>query len=155
MHNYILKATLILSLFTVISCSNKYDPLVLEPINLSTQGFHKEYTFKNNYQGNYVIGLYVDKPIFPRDKYETNFKLELTIYQDKKRILTKKLFKPEFNFTGWENGKGGMALLVYKVPRDLPLNEPLLCSITVVKSDKVFEKKYGKPKFFVRKMSDK
>ena len=99
--------------------------------------------------------MYVDKPVFHLDEYETNFELELSVYQDGKPILSRKLSKPVFNFNGWEKGKGGMALLVYNAPQDLPLNKRLKCKLKVVKTDQGFIDKYGQPKFFIRKMSDK
>ena len=155
MHNKLLHIALILSLFLVIGCSNKYEPIVLEPINLAAHGVSKEYVFKNKYAGRYDIGLYVDKPVPYREKYESNFELEITLLQDSNALISKKLSKPEFIFYGWEKGKGGIALLVYEVPNDLPLSKTLMCRVTVLKSDLHFEEKYGKPKFFVRKMSDK
>ena len=129
--------------------------MILEPINLATQGISKEYTFKNKYVGRYDIGLYVDSPVPYCKKYESNFELEITFLQDSNAIISKKLSKPKFIFYGWENGKGGMALLVYNVPDDLPLSYTFTCRVTVLKSDRHFEEKYGKPMFFVRKMSDK
>lgn len=136
-------------------CEDKYVPLVLEPFDISIQGLIKKYTFENKYKGKYDIGLYVEKPIFHLDKYETNFRLEITIYNDNEIILSKIVSKGEFNFNGWENGKGGIALIVYSTPIDLPLNLPLKCVVKIIKSDELFENKYGKTYFYIRKMSDK
>ncbi len=145
----------IIFLFLVVGCSSKYDPMILEPIYLSDRGYHNEYVFTNNYPGRYDIGLYVDTPVYPLDSYDTKFQLEISIFLNNKPILTRQLSQSEFNFYGWEKGKGGMALLVYESPKDLPLNQSLICSVTVVDSDDGFESKYGKPMFYVRKMSDK
>ncbi len=156
MQRYLLKiAVVIISLVSVFGCSNKYDPMVLKSINLNIEGFQKEFTFTNRYRGNYNLGLYVDKPVFHLDQYETNFEIEITIFQHNNQVITEKVSNPVFNFNGWEKGKGGLALLIYNSPKDLPLNNALDCRIKVLKPDLSFEEKYGRPKFYIRKMSDK
>ncbi len=151
------KMILIIAFFLlfVTGCSSKYVPMVLEPIDLSLSGYNNKYVFTNKYQGSYNIGLYVEKPAPPFGSYETKFRIELTIYQNQIPILNRQLIHSEFNFNGWEKGKGGMVLLKYSSPSDLPTNQLLTCSVTVVDSDGKFEEKYGKPMFFIRKMSDK
>ncbi len=150
-----LNFTFIICLFSLIGCSSKYDPMILEPIYLSDRGYHKEYVFTNNYPGKYSIGLYVDTPVYPLDSYDTKFQLEITIFLNNKPILARQLSQSEYNFYGWEKGKGGMVLLIYESPGDLPLNKPLRCIVKVVGSDDGFESKYGKPMFYIRKKSDK
>jgi hypothetical protein len=142
-------------IFIANGCEDKYVPLVLEPLDISSQGLIKEYIFKNKYEGEHDIGLYVEKPIFHLDKYETNFKLEITIYKNESIILSKLVSKGKFNFNGWENGKGGIALVVYRSPSELPLKKTLKCIVKIIESDAMFEKKYGKTIFYIRKMSDK
>jgi hypothetical protein len=134
---------------------NKYVPQVLKPIDLSKQNHVIECNFINKYNGKYNIGLYVQKPIFHLDKYETEFQLEIKVYKDEEVIFSESVSDSVFNFTGWENGRDGMALVVYRSPKDLPLKYPLKCVVEIIKPDMHFEKKYGVTQFYIRKMSDK
>lgn len=132
--------------------SDLYTPLVLKELNLSRKGAVIEEEFINKYKGSYDLGIYVNNRL--ESDAKLNCQLNITISNNSGVVLENILEEQVFIFWGWEQGKGGVALLIYEAPRDLPLNENLMIRVEVLEPDLEFSKKYGPSSFFVRKMSD-
>ena len=137
----------------LFSPSDLYSNLVKTNFDLTKKGFTKKIIITNKYPGNHWIALLVNKPTKTGDKYDSDFKVKITIKNKTNVILEKIVSDSSFWFYGGKNNSG-FALLSYKSPNILPLGIPLNIEIKVLTPSKNFEKKYGKQFLVVEKFSD-
>ena len=136
-----------------------YVPLVKEDLNISTRGMINKISFKNKYEGNHSLGIFLehftdDLYYVPLSKrYKTKLKVEISFYNQGTLLLTKHLEDIYEPFIG--DFGSGFALFTYKVPQDLPLNTDLILQISILESDKHLFDTYGPTKLYIRKISDK
>ncbi len=140
--------------FTLFPPKDLFDPLAKGYIDVSKVDAEYSFQFVNKYSGWHTIGIAVRK--FPDQYYRLNrvgFKAEITVSQDGRLLLKRETARVTAYLWGW-NKSGGFDLLFYKVPDDLPQSTPLLCTIRITKANRNFERVYGKPEFFIGKISD-
>lgn len=135
-----------------------YVPLVKDDVDISKKGITKTIGLKHKYEGNYSLGIFLehfsdDLYYVPLSKrYKLKLKMEISFYNNNILILTRNIDSSE-PFIG-EFGSG-FALLLYKVPQEIPVNTDLVVKVTILEPDKYLFDTYGPSKLYISKMSDK
>ena len=135
----------------IFTPSNFSTPLASADIDFGAKGKTYILNFKNIYPGLHWIEVTVEKPISVSEKYKGDFELLLEINAGDNQIITKAINGPGSSFAGY---KEGFEIFWYRSPDDLPLREPLVAKVTIVKPDTLFASKYGKAVLAIRKLSD-
>ena len=133
-----------------------YRYLVREEIDFRKKGLIRRFEYRNKYLGNHEVGILLDN--FSDDlylsphPYKLKSKVEIKFYIKHKLVLSRVLDEKYQPFNGATGN--GFSLMYYKCPVDLPLDDTILCEITIVEPDVYLFNTYGPVNFFIRKMSD-
>jgi len=132
-----------------------FDYLVNESLDISQIGT-KKFEFRNKYKGKHSVKIVLEN--FPDDLYfsknnqivwKLKFKIDFYVKDSLVFSSTKNLMEP---FVGKDSG---YFILIYECPKDLPINQKIICNVTIIEPDYIFTNKYGPVRFCINKMSDK
>ena len=143
--------SVLLSLF-VMGIVNKYDPLLVQTINLgSSVEYNLEY--ENEYDGNHAIVLASALPVSIGEDYDTDgLEVNLSLVSLSGKKLSKSIQGHLYPF--WGDQYRGVGLIRYVVPVDLPKKEPVTINISFDGKSHEVLKKYQFTKLIVLKLSD-
>ncbi len=136
-----------------------YDDLINEELDISKKGLIKRFEFKNKYAGRHDVGILLDKftddlyfkPLSQR--YALKLKMEVNFYVQNSRVLSRVVENKYDPFIG--RTSKGFSFITYDSPKDLPLDNLIICEVKVVEPDITLNTAYGPARFYVKKMSDK
>lgn len=132
------------------------EPLAIGNVILSESGREFPFELTTKYPGSHTVAIGVSSPPRPARAFETEVELTISFYSDTKGISTFRGNTTDWPY--WQGNSdfpGGMDLLVFEVPDDVPLREPVRCVLHVATGDPSFHKEYGSARLEVRKIGDK
>lgn len=111
--------------------------------------------FSHQYEGMYGVGIMVSNPPSVAHPFQTSLEVSISMFVDGQEVWSKEGDTQNSPFSGGGNYPGGVRLLKYEVPEDLPVNKRVRSVLTISNGDLVFHSRYGTAVLFVKKMSDK
>lgn len=150
--SYLRESSPLFNLF--FSPSDLYSSLDEQELNLSNEMESHSLSFEAKYPGNHAIFIDVSKVIPIGEKYGGEYLIKVEITDAKNLpLISETVSTPAYSF--WRGRlPGGIALLAFDAPEDVPLKQPLVANILVLKSDSEFQERLGPLTLVVRKYSD-
>lgn len=113
-----------------------------------------EYLLKvvHSYPGNYVVEVHAPTSSGTGVSYQVEFEAEVEVRTEKTELLRKtpRQESPQF----WKHKGGGITLLRYRVPEQVPRNELVQVKVAITGNIGGFNRKYGTPVLLIAKSSD-
>ncbi|MFH2059321.1 MAG: hypothetical protein ABIJ59_10525 [Pseudomonadota bacterium] len=141
-------------LLTLMPPSDLYTPIVKEQIKIDEKNRSSKLQATHNYVGTYLVGVYIKAPPPFGTPIESSAVLALSIMENDRLVFKEKFTNWASRFGGPGKNESGVILGYYKVPKDIPLGGPINAIVSIDNPDPIFEKKYGKADFFIRRKSD-
>ena len=129
-----------------------YRPLGEIQMSLADAGSFYSLDIAHEYPGMHGVEIRVLNPPSVGRSIDLASEVTVTVEQDGRVILSKRI--KEFDFPFWDREGGGLTVLYYSVPEDLPRRQPLRFLVTVETPDAGFQERYGQAKLCIRKHSD-
>lgn len=128
-----------------------YEPLVFSPLGNE----NKKYVFNvmHKYPGQHEIVIQTPSSPDIGVSYKMDFLAQVALRSDVKEIISKEVVVPDSQF--WGNDDGGIVLLNYRVPEEVPKYNTVQISVSISGNISKFNKRYGNSQLIVRKRSDK
>lgn len=134
--------------------TDKYDPLLVQAINLNSFEAGYEFEYQNKYDGNHAIVLAAEIPVPIGQDYDTvGLEADITLVSTSAKRLSKSVNGHLYPF--WGNNYSGIGLVQYVVPIDLPKEEQVVMSIVFNEESREILERYQFTKLLVLKQSDK
>jgi len=128
-----------------------YQPLVSEGMDMSDGFVEKRLSYRHNYMGNHEIGVLLGNA--GSELYRINIELLASIVcASSEGIRYTSSMTRGVSFLSKDGG--GFGLDTYVVPRDLPLDSEISCTITLSGIDADLIRKYGPARIYIKKTSD-
>lgn len=143
-----------LFLLTLVPPSNLYDPLIEQSVSIERNGDFQSGQLTHLYVGTYLVGVYIEKPPAYGEHVRSNAVVRLSIADKNTLLLNKEFSSWVSRFGGPGEEQSGIILGYYKVPDNVSVGRAFSATFSVVSPDPLFEKKYGKVKFFIQRKSD-
>ena len=147
-HAYLRNTSPLYNLF--FSPSDLYEPLV--SADLEGEPIDIEFGLTHRYPGFYQIKVDASASPGIGVKYTTDFETNISFRHDNREIISEVRSEPEFNY--WRNTDGGVVLLTYRVPEQVPKDEEVNVTFKIYGNVGEFVEKYGPSTIKVSKMSD-
>lgn len=132
-----------------------YRPLAAEIVILDGSVAEYSLEFTHEYEGMYGVGIKVSNPPSVAHPFPTILEVSISMFVNGREAWTIEGDTRNSPFSGGGEYPGGMRLLKYDVPKDLPLKTKVRSVLTITAGDTDFHSRYGRAVFFVSKMSDK
>lgn len=130
--------------------SDLFQPLVSQAVDISDGFLEKRFSYHHEYMGNHEIGLFLEN--FDLDLYTHILKVSARIVCDSREGL--RYTSSTTSGTPFLGKDGsGFGLVTYVVPKDLPLDNEIDCTITLSEIDGDFIKKYGPARIYISRIS--
>lgn len=119
-----------------------YNPVLKEPIDVSSDGKAYEFTFTNRYVGSHSFGVMasgLSQNIAEATIPQLALSVEFVV--DGGQVLTADVSDMDYSF--WTPHGDGFAYLRYEVPRDVPVGKAVHCRVRVTRGDPDLQAKHG------------
>jgi hypothetical protein len=130
--------------------ANFYSPMAYQAIEDKSKGYLLE--VMHRYPGNYEVEIYAPTSSGVGVPYQVEFDADIEVKTEKMTLLhnTSSKESPQF----WGRAGGGITLLRYRVPEQVPRNELVQINVAITGDIGRFNKKYGTSVLLVAKSSD-
>lgn len=137
---------------------DEYDFLVNEKISIEegSKGSKYRFDFENKYPGTYDVGILLFNFKFEEYMGPSNFnktmklKLQINFYAHSKLIMSRLIENRYSPFQGIGT-PSGFGLMLYEVPKEIPLKTKISCEVIVIEPDDELFKTSGPISFYIRK----
>ncbi len=129
--------------YIIVPPNDLYTILFSKNIDFSKKGASIEITYKHNYPGMHTIGLICKNwsPYNSAENIEPKYIVDVELIDNKKIVIKKTI--SDYPYWFWGQNGAGLVLLHYNVPKDVSLDSIVICRVTVVKPDTIFNKTHG------------
>ena len=110
------------------------------------------FSYQHEYEGLYLIEMFVERPPNYMTAVKTSAKLSIKIKdgQSEDKIISNGGWREKFG----SDKSGGVILGSYRVPEDMPLDSTVYLTINVLSADSNFAARYGNATMVVKRAGD-